>query len=237
MTEDYIKMFSDYGIELTDTLYDKLEVYYERLITVNESFNLTTVTERDRVYKLHFLDSLLALEAIPEGVTLCDVGSGAGFPGLVLALFRPDMNVTLMDSLGKRVNFLTETAEKLGLQNVKAVHIRAEDAGKGAYRSSFDIVTGRAVARLDILAEYCLPLCKKNGSFIAYKTDEEELKLFESALRELGGKKAFLRQFVLPDGEKRCIIGIKKAFDTPAKYPRSGNKPRISPLGGALEKK
>ncbi len=228
---DYKDVFLSYGIELTDELSSKLEAYYKRLITENEKFNLTAVTERDKVYKLHFLDSLLALPFIPENATLCDVGSGAGFPGLVLALFRPDVKVTLMDSLGKRVNFLSETAEMLGV-TVNSVHIRAEDAGRSSFRGSFDAVTGRAVARLDILAEYCLPMVKTGGLFVAYKTDGEEAERYAEALGVLGAKIKETKAFVLPDGENRMIISAEKVKDTPAKYPRAGNKPRLSPVGG-----
>ena len=227
---DYKEIFARYGLEITDAFSDSLETYYERLTEANGKFNLTAITERDKVFKLHFLDSLLAAEFIPENASVCDVGSGAGFPGLVLALYRPDLKVTLMDSLGKRVNFLSETAEALGVK-VSAVHVRAEDAGRESYRGFFDVVTGRAVARLDILAEYCLPLVKRDGIFLAYKTDASEAETYGDVLKILGGKAVGSASFVLPDGEKRCVISVKKVGDTPSKFPRSGNKPRLSPLG------
>ena len=225
---DFSDTFERYDRGLERDVLEKLDKYWDFLVETNKQFNLTAITETESAVNLHFLDSLMALPFISGKV--CDVGSGAGFPGLVLAAANSELDVTLIDSLNKRVNFLNNAAEVMGLSNVKALHMRAEDAGSGSLRETFDCVTARAVARLDTLAEYCLPLVRVGGKFVAYKTDREEIAASEKAITILGGKIGEIHDFTLQGGEKRSIVVINKVSPTAKKYPRGQNKPRISPL-------
>lgn len=208
----------------------QFETYFRLLTEWNQKINLTAITDRDGVFVKHFEDSLYGAEYIPNGASLCDVGTGAGFPGVPLKIARPDINLTLMDSLNKRVNFLSLLTESLGIQ-AECLHIRAEDAGKSQLRESFDVVTARAVARLNTLSEYCLPLVKVGGVFLAYKTaDESEMEQSERALSLLGGKIKKVDTFSLSNGDGRSIIVIQKVRPTPKAYPRGKGKERSSPL-------
>ena len=212
------------------TAEEKFQRYYELLTEWNKKFNLTAITEKNEVYVKHFEDSLLGKDFIPQGASLCDVGSGAGFPGVVLKIVRPDLQLTLMDSLNKRVEFLKMLLQELELDG-ECLHMRAEDAAKTTLRESFDVVTARAVARLNTLSEYCLPLVRVGGSFLAYKADAaEECKESEAAIRILGGRIEQVVHKELSDGQKRTIIEVKKIKETPKKYPRGRNKERTSPL-------
>ncbi|MEG1710820.1 MAG: 16S rRNA (guanine(527)-N(7))-methyltransferase RsmG [Clostridia bacterium] len=229
----YLKMFADFGIVVNNDKLTLINKYYEMLVEYNNRFNLTSVTDFDAVMKLHFLDSMLGIKSIPQGAKICDVGSGAGFPGAVIALMRNDVTVTLMDSLTKRISFLEDLVCVLRLKNVNSVHIRAEDAGKinSEYREKYDVVTARAVAKLNTLAEYCLPLVRQGGRFIAYKSEiEEEATQAKSAIKILGGVISEVKLFTLPDGEKRSLVIITKTAHTPLVYPRGLNKPRSKPL-------
>ena len=225
---------SKLGLSLNDDKLNKFELYYNELIEVNKYMNLTSIVERDEVYNKHFYDSLTILKALGDlkDITLCDVGSGAGFPSIPLAIVRSDINVTIIDALNKRINFLNDLVRHLGLNNVNAVHFRAEDYAKEK-RESFAYVTARAVARLNVLSELCLPLVKVGGHFIAMKGQvaDEELKEAKKGIELLGGKVKNIIELDLPDNAgKREIIIIKKIKPTPNKYPRDFNKIKGKPL-------
>lgn len=222
------------GIELTEKQEEAFKHYYNRLVEVNKVMNLTAITEEEEVYRKHFLDSLELYRAINANnkYTLCDVGSGAGFPAIPLAIVNPNIEATIIDALNKRINFLNNLIEELCLKNAQAFHFRAEDYAKEK-REFFDIVTARAVARLNVLAELCLPLTKIGGVFIAMKgaTGTEELNEARNAINILGGKIEEAIDFTLPEEEeKRQIIIIKKVKATPNKYPRNFNRIKEKPL-------
>lgn len=203
--------------------------YYDLLIEWNNKFNLTAVTERDQVELLHFKDSILPIDLIPEKSSVLDVGSGAGFPAIPLKIVREDISVTMIDSVNKKVTFLNEVIKTLGLKNIEAQHKRIEDIEKS---KKYDVVTSRAVAPLNVLCEYCLPFVKKGGFMLAYKAVgvEEELKEAKKAIEILGGgeEKIIIRE--LSPEIKRAFVIIKKIKDTPSSYPRGGNKPRLKPI-------
>ena len=208
------------------------------MITVNEHVNLTRITEEDEVYLKHFYDSLTPLLLVPEvfteGAKVCDVGAGAGFPSLPIKILRPDLRLTIVDSLGKRLKFLQELLDKLEISGVELVHGRAEDVGQNpAYREQFDLVTARAVARMSVLSEYCLPLAKTGGKFVALKGPKaaSELADAKKALDTLGGKVSFSQEFTLAGTEEeRTIVVVDKVKKTPAKYPRQAGTPNRKPL-------
>lgn len=222
------------GLVLDERKTNQFEVYYKKLIAVNQVMNLTAITEKEEVYRKHFLDSLEIIRVLKnkEEYTLCDVGSGAGFPSIPLAIVQSGVQVTIIDALNKRISFLKELSTELGLTNVCAIHARAEDYAK-VKREFFDVVTARAVAKLNVLAELCLPLIKLGGLFLAMKgsSGEEELLEATRAIEQLGGKLVNILDFVLPDGEeRRQIIVIQKMKNTPSKYPRNFNKIKECPL-------
>lgn len=222
------------GINYDSVMDEKFNIFYEELIRVNEYMNLTAITERDEVYNKHFLDSLTILKAInsKDNLSLLDVGSGAGFPAIPLAITTSNLDITIIDALGKRINFLNETIAKLNLTNVKALHKRAEEYAM-EMREAFDITTARAVARLPMLCELCLPLTKVGGCFIAMKAQSASLELEEAqnAIEILGGKVLNVIELKLPnDTGTRSIIIIKKVKSTPAKYPRAFAKIKEKPL-------
>lgn len=221
------------GIPLSQEQLDKLDQYAALLVEWNEKMNLTAITAPEEIVVKHFLDSLvpaLALE-IPQGASLVDVGTGAGFPSLPMALLRPDLKVTLLDSLNKRLIFLEAVCTALGIP-ASRVHARAEEAGQGPLRESFDLATARAVAHLRELAEYCLPLVKVGGAFLALKGGEvaEELAQAQRAIGTMGGRVESLFPAMLPDGSSRTIVVIRKISRTPPKYPRPGAKMAKAPL-------
>lgn len=219
-----------YDIIIDQKMQQMFEKYMQLLLFYNSSFNLTAITDVDEIADKHFLDSLLGARFMQNGIALCDIGSGAGFPALPLKIYRKDLKITMMDSLQKRVNFLKEVCTALEI-DAQCIHSRAEDAAIGQMRESFDIVTARAVAKLPTLCEYALPLTKVGGKFVAYKgAAEEELLLAQNAIKKLGGANAQTYDFSLPGGDKRSIIIIDKVSTSPKQYPRSGNKPRIAPL-------
>ena len=230
---DFIKELEQLNINASKEMENRFEIYYNRLIEVNSYMNLTAITEREEVYIKHFLDSLFITKAIDitKPFSLCDVGSGAGFPSIPLAIVTNNANVTIIDALNKRINFINDLAQKLNLDNVNAIHARAEDYAKEK-REDFDYVTARAVARLNVLVELCLPLVKVGGLFIAMKTqDEVELTEAKNAISILGGKIENIISFNLPnDYGKRSIIIIKKIKNTPSKYPRGFSKIKERPL-------
>lgn len=234
--KDYIlSAASEYKAELNDTQLDMLEKYYKLLVEWNEKMNLTAITDPKEVAVKHFADSLSVLNYIdiPEGASMIDVGTGAGFPGLVLKIARPDIKLTLLDSLNKRLNFLKEVLTQLGL-DAKLVHLRAEEGGRNIdYRECYDFAVSRAVAQLNTLCEYCLPYVRLSGSFIAFKAGEadEETSNASRAIQALGGRKKNEYKFDLPmNGGTRTLIEIEKIQPTPEKYPRQNGKIKAQPL-------
>ena len=230
---DFKEEVSKLNIELTDAASLKFENYYKKLIAVNEVMNLTAITDHEEVYNKHFLDSLSLNLAISNlnNINICDVGAGAGFPSIPLAIVRDDINVTIIDSLNKRINFLNDLVKELELTNVLAIHQRAEDFAKEK-REYFDVVTARAVARMNVLDELCLPLVKVGGFFIAMKGNgQEELDEALKGIEFLGGKYIKTVHFELPlSAGSRDIIIIKKVKETPKKYPRAFAKIKERPL-------
>ena len=225
-------IFEKYGLCLTQEQEEMFEKYFEHLVETNKYMNLTAITEEDEVVVKHFLDSVLPQEMFKENSKVIDVGSGAGFPALPLKIYRRDLNVCMLDSLNKRVRFLNEVIEMLGLKNVTAIHGRAEDFAKEK-REAFDVATARAVASLDTLVEYLLPFVKVGGCAIIYKATkvEEEIALAQKAIATLGGKLESVKNFKIEEFElERNVIVIRKVSKTPSKYPRGKNLPKKQPI-------
>ncbi len=216
------------GIALKDTMLTQFKTYCDFLLEENSKYNLTAITEQNDVYIKHFADSVLGSVAVAQNATLCDVGSGAGFPSLPLKIARPDINVTLVDSLEKRINFTKTLCDKLQIE-ATFYHDRAEDFAK-THSEQFDVATARAVAPLPILLEYVAQIVKVGGIVLAYKTDESELETSANACKLLGLQFEKDYKFVLPDSSNRCLLVFRKTAHTPAKYPRGQNKPRKQPL-------
>ena len=231
--ERFIQELKKINIEISETQLEQLNTYYEMLIEYNKVMNLTGITEKEQVYLKHFYDSATIARVIDltKEETLCDIGTGAGFQGLVLKILFPNLKITLVDSLNKRINFLNEVIKKIDLKNITSIHDRAEEfAHKNIEK--FDIVTSRAVAPLNILLEYSIPMVKQNKYFIAYKGNmEEEIKQSEKALRILNSKVELKEEFNLPIEESiRTIIKIKKINKTEKKYPRKNSEIKKKPL-------
>lgn len=230
-----VQEFQKCGISITQKQAEQFEKFYEMLIEKNKVMNLTGITEFEEVVRKHFIDSVMNVKLSGESVRVLDVGTGAGFPGIPLKILCPDLNITLLDSLNKRILFLNEVVEVLGLQNVELVHGRAEDFGHlPAYREQFDNVCSRAVANLSSLCEYCIPFLKIGGTFISYKSSaQEELEAARYAVRQLGGdeKHIDVNNFLLPESdEKRSLIYISKVKATPKRFPRKAGMPTKEPL-------
>ena len=224
---------AEHGISLSESQLEQFERYAALLIDWNTRMNLTAITDPKEIAVKHFLDSLIGAKQLGQAVTVCDVGSGAGFPGLPLKILRPDLRMTLMDSLNKRITFLNTVIDSLKLQNIAAVHIRAEDAGRSPlYREQFDMVVSRAVAKLNTLCEYTLPLVRVGGHLLAYKGEaSSEIKESCHAVQILGGKIETIDNFSLSsDAENRTLILIQKERSTPKQYPRGKGKERSDPL-------
>lgn len=230
--KEFKKVCSYHNLEITENVYNKLELYAEYLVEYNEKVNLTAITEHRDIYIKHFLDSLMPLiyVDIPQGATLIDVGTGAGFPSIPMKLYRPDIKLTLLDSLNKRIIFLESLCDKLGI-NVDCIHGRAEDFGKNIrYREQFDFSIARAVANLQVLSEYCIPFIRVGGSFIVMKGLSEDIELSNNAIRTLGGKVINDGTYTIPPEDNRRIIVVEKVLNTPNKYPRISSKIKSKPL-------
>lgn len=234
---EFINALKDQGIELSATQIGQFNTYYKMLVEWNEKINLTAVTEQEEVYLKHFYDSITPLfyADIEESASLCDVGAGAGFPSIPMKIIRPDLKITIVDSLNKRINFLNELTAVLGLDKIHLVHDRAETFGnhKADARHMFDVVTARAVAQLNVLSELCLPLVRTGGQFIVMKGKKAQEELDESkfALDLLGGELTKIHQLSLPkEDSDRYIMIIDKKRKTPKKYPRKPGTPNKSPL-------
>ncbi len=224
------KLFLDYGLKLNDLQKERFNKYADLLIDFNAKFNLTAITEREEIYLKHFLDSALGINNIC-GQTLIDIGSGGGFPAIPLKIMNDDLKVTMVEATGKKCEFLKTVVSELGLKDVLVVNGRAEDLAKDTkYRESFDVVTARAVARLNTLCEYCMPFVKVGGTFVAFKGDAiEEAKEASSAVKILGGKLEKINEYNLADA-KRALVVIRKEKPTDKKYPRGHGKERKNPL-------
>ncbi len=219
------------GVPVTAEQAALLDRYAALLVEYNEKVNLTAITDPQGIEDKHFIDSLL-LAAQPEAQgRLVDVGTGAGFPGVVAKLYRPELRLTLLEPTGKRLDFLRWACGELGLE-AEFLKERAEEAARKQWRERFDTATARAVARLNKLAEYCLPLVRVGGYFLAMKAESaaEELQEARPAIERLGGEVVALRRFSLPEGDERGIIIVKKISQTPTVYPRNGGKIAKSPL-------
>lgn len=231
--KEYLK---SYDVELSDNQIYQLDRFYEMLTETNKSLNLTSITEFGDVLLKHFIDSVSIIRNInlKENISVIDVGTGAGFPGLVLKIIFPGLNITLFDSLQKRLTFLDSVIESLDLTQISTVHGRAEEAGHlASMREKYDLCVSRAVASLPVLSELCLPFVKVGGKFISYKSDKgsEELHLSDHALSVLGGKTVKEDIFTLPGSDmERNLIIISKDKPTPAAYPRKPGTPAKKPL-------
>lgn len=232
LLQNYIK---DYKIKLTENQYEQFQKYFELLAEWNEKMNLTAITDESGVALKHFADSLSLLNFvdIPQNSSLADVGTGAGFPGVVLKIARPDIKLTLIDSLNKRLVFLGEVCAQLGIE-AELIHSRAEDGARDEkLRESFDFAVSRAVARMNVLSEYCLPYVKVGGAFCAMKGAQanEEFKESLNAINTLGGKLEKKYFFELPEnGGERAIAVVRKVKNTPQKYPRQSGKIKAKAL-------
>ncbi|MDT0698465.1 16S rRNA (guanine(527)-N(7))-methyltransferase RsmG [Staphylococcus chromogenes] len=230
------EQLESHGITLSDKQKQQFETYYDMLVEWNEKINLTSITEEHEVYLKHFYDSITPsfYHDFNDTLNVCDVGAGAGFPSIPLKIVFPNLRVTIVDSLNKRIQFLNQLAMALDLEGVHFVHDRAETFGKNeAYRGSFDVVTARAVARMSVLSEFCIPLVKTRGVFIALKSSkgQEELDEARFGIGIFGGRIEDVFTFKLPeDAGERQIIKIQKRSQTPKKYPRKPGTPNKSPL-------
>lgn len=231
----FIKSLEALDIELNENQLSQFMDYYELLVEWNKVMNLTSITELTQVIQKHFVDSLSIVKVCkPTKERILDLGTGAGFPGIPLKIVFPQLDIVLLDSLKKRLNFLDEVINKLKLQNIRTLHGRAEDYGRDkAYREAFDMCVSRAVAKLSVLSEYCVPYVKQGGLFIAYKSGDilEELKFSDSALKQLGAKVEEVNSFILPYSDiERSLIVVRKTKGTPMRFPRSAGKPVKEPL-------
>lgn len=225
-------LFKKYKIDISETQIEQFDVFYNMVIEENKKYNLTAITEKNDFAIKHIIDSCLPYALLPDNAKIIDVGAGAGFPSIPLKILRPDLNLTMLDSLNKRVNFLNMVIEKLKLNNAVAIHDRAEDfANKN--REHFDVAVARAVAGLNTLSEYCLPLVKIGGKFIALKGSSynEELESAKNAILTLGGELKNIQIIEVSEIDSiRANIEIIKSKQTPTRYPRGKNLPRLKPL-------
>lgn len=232
----FTEVLAKNNLRISEQQLNQFKEYYKLLVEWNEKVNLTAITEKDDVFLKHFYDSITAsfYFSFEDVKSVCDIGAGAGFPSIPLKICYPHLKVTIVDSLKKRINFLEQLKETLQLDHVDIIHSRAEDIGQNKkYRENFDVVTARAVARLSVLSEYCLPLCKVDGTFIALKgaNSNEELVDAEKAVKTLGGEVVNNNTFSLPiENSERSIIVIKKIKKTAKTYPRKAGTPAKDPI-------
>lgn len=231
--DQFIDSLIALNIKPTDYQLSQLDKYYQLLIEWNKKINLTAITDKNQVYLKHFYDSLTAAKILDlnHEETLCDIGTGAGFPGIVLKIFFPNLKVTLVDSLNKRLLFLDEVIKQLNLDDIKTIHARAEEFALN-HRETFDVVIARAVAPINILVEYCVPLIKTNKYFISMKGDiSREISCLNSSLRKINAKLLKEEKFTLPFEEsKRTLLLISKSTNTITKYPRKNAEIKKNPL-------
>lgn len=234
--EQFDQSLKKQSIELTDHQLQQFEIYFQTLIEWNEKINLTALTDKEDVYLKHFYDSISAsfFYDFKRDINLCDVGAGAGFPSIPLKICFPHIKITIVDSLKKRITFLEKLADELELENVSFYHSRAEDFGANKdFREKYDVVTARAVARMSVLSELCMPLTKLGGVFIAMKgaKADEELSTSKKAIKTFGGMIDQVETFSLPqENSERSIVIIKKSKKTPKKYPRKAGTPNKNPI-------
>lgn len=234
--KSFLKDLEELHIDLTNEQLLQFMNYYELLIEWNQVMNLTAITDFEDVMKKHFTDSISLIKAydVHRKISVIDIGTGAGFPGIPLKIAFPDLEITLLDSLNKRVNFLQTVIDELELDGIEAIHGRAEDfAKKGKLREKYDLCVSRAVANLSTLSEYCLPYVKVGGKFISYKSEKiaEESESAKNAISILGGKIEEQIEFTIPDSDiYRNLFVIAKCKETPGKYPRKAGLPAKEPL-------
>lgn len=224
--------FKNNGIPLNERQIEQFYNYYLMLVEWNEKFNLTAITNFNDVLIKHFFDSAVCFKEVEENASVIDIGCGAGFPSIPLKILRPNLSLTLVDSVNKKITFINALIAKLELENVKAIHSRAEDlAFNRQYRQMYNYVVSRAVANLSTLCEYCLPFVSIGGKFLAYKSTgaEDEILNAKNAIIKLGGQLKTIKDFSVEDYCRKLII-ITKVTATPNNYPRSNNKPRTAPL-------
>lgn len=226
------RIFKECSLEEYLPYAEKFRILANHLVLTNEKYNLTAITDDEGVILRHFADSLTAVKHIPKGAKVIDVGAGGGFPSLPIAIVRDDLKITSLDSTAKKLEFIKEAAELLSLDNITTVAARAEEVGREELRESFDVSISRAVARLSILSELCLPLTRVGGLFIAMKgaDSQNELDEAEKGIKILGGELQYKEGFTLSDAGERCIIVCRKNSSTQAKYPRAYAKIKKSPL-------
>ena len=237
---DKIRLLEDclekLNISIDEDQKSKFSKYYSLLLEKNKVMNLTRITDEEEIILKHFADSLMISTCVEtnEIESLIDVGTGAGFPGIPIKIIYPEIKVTLLDSLEKRVEFLKEIIEELDLEGIEAVHGRAEDLGQDAnYREKYDLCASRAVADLSVLSEYCVPFVKKRGLFVSYKAEgsDEEIKNAEAAIETLGGNIEKVQTEIIPETDiKRKFVVVRKITETDSKYPRKAGKPSKKPL-------
>lgn len=229
------KVFSKHNIELTTHQQNQFDEYFSYLVLKNKEFNLTSITEEQDVLVKHFMDSVLPQNLIPSNASVVDIGSGAGFPAIPLKIVRPDLKISMVDSLNKRVTFLNDVIEILKLSESSAIHSRAEDFSKN-HREVFDVAVARAVAPLNTLVEYLLPLVKVGGQAIIYKSAklDEELSSAHKAIKVLGAEITHIEKCQIEEEGfelmERNFLVLRKISPTPQKYPRGQNKPKLSPI-------
>ena len=241
--EDGLKIFykglEELGIELSEKQIDQFIKYYEMLVEKNKVMNLTAITEFNEVIVKHFIDSLALVKVVDKddlsnGISIIDIGTGAGFPGIPLKIAFPNINITLLDSLNKRINFLKEVSDELGFEGIDFIHGRSEDFGRNPqFREKFDICVSRAVANLATLSEFCVPFVKVGGSFISYKAGDcgEEVKESMKAVEKMGGKIINQLEYMVPTSDlNRVLLFIEKEKATPKSFPRKAGTPAKEPI-------
>ena len=243
MYDEGLKLFSqgleELGIDLSNDQIKQFVKFYEMLVEKNKVMNLTGITEFEEVIVKHFIDSLALVKVInkdklADDISIIDIGTGAGFPGIPLKIAFPEIKITLLDSLNKRINFLKEVSEELGFENIEFIHGRSEDFGRNPqYREKFDICVSRAVANLATLSEFCVPFVKVGGSFISYKAGDcgEEVKESMKAVEKMGGKIINQLEYMVPTSDlNRVLLFIEKEKATPKSFPRKAGTPAKEPI-------